>query len=69
MLDAMEVLVATELVVALRALRFAERDPSGAGVRDLFGAAIEALPSGREDRVFGEDVETARELLHGLHDH
>jgi len=69
MLAAMEVLVATELVVALRALSFAERDPSGAGVRDLFGAAIEALPSGREDRVFGDDVETARELLHSLHDY
>ena len=44
MLDAMSVLVATELVVALRALRMAGRTPAGAGVRALFDAAASALP-------------------------
>jgi histidine ammonia-lyase len=63
LLRAMEVLVATELVVALRALTFAGREPSGAGVQELFGAAVQALPAGTEDRVFGWDVEAARRLL------
>ena len=64
-LRAMEVLVATELVVTLRALRFAGREPSGAGVRDLFEAAGQALRTGTEDRAFGRDVETVMRLLWG----
>jgi histidine ammonia-lyase len=63
MLEALGVLVATELVVALRALRFAGRTPSGAGLRVLFRAAAEVLPAGTEDRPFGRDVQAARELL------
>jgi len=62
-LHAMEVLVATELVVAVRALRFAGREPSGAGVHDLFEAAAHALPAGMEDRAFGRDVDVAIRLL------
>ncbi len=63
MLDAMRVLVATELVVALRALSFAGRTPTGAGVRDLFDQAARTLPAGHEDRAFGRDLEAARDLL------
>ena len=53
MLDAMSVLVATGLVVALRALRISGRTPAGAGVRVLFDAAALVLPAGTEDRAFG----------------
>jgi len=63
LLHAMDVLVATELVVTVRALRGADREPVGAGVRTLFEAAAEVLPAGSEDRRFGLDVEAARELL------
>ena len=44
LLRAMRVLVATELVVAMRALALAERRPSGAGVQALFEAAARAHP-------------------------
>lgn len=63
MLAAMEVLVATELVVALRALQLADRVPAGAGVQRLYAAAERALPGGMDDRRFGDDVEAARGLL------
>lgn len=53
MLDAMSVLVATELVVAVRTLRIAGRTPAGAGVRARFDAAALVLPAGIEDRAFG----------------
>jgi histidine ammonia-lyase len=65
MLRAMGVLVATELVVAVRALRIAGRTPAGAGVQALFEAAAGVLPAGLEDRALGQDVEAARELLRG----
>ena len=63
MLDAMRVLVATELVVAVRALRMAGRAPAGAGIQPLFEAIAGTLPAGLEDRTFGGDVEAARELV------
>jgi histidine ammonia-lyase len=63
MLRAMDVLVATELVVAVRALRIAGRAPAGAGVQALFAAAAGVMPPGPEDRAFGQDVEAARNLL------
>lgn len=63
MIEAMNVLVATELVVATRALRMAGREPAGAGVQPLYQAAAVTLPAGTEDRAFGEDVEAAREVL------
>ena len=62
-LDAMSVLIATELVVAMRALRFAGRSPAGAGVQRLFQTASRVLPSDPADRAFGHDVEAARKLL------
>jgi histidine ammonia-lyase len=66
MLEAMEVLVATELVVAARALRMAERVPAGTGVQRLYAAVERTLPGGLEDRRFGQDVEAARRLLGDL---
>ena len=68
MLRAMRVLVATELVVAIRALRLARREPSGAGVQGLFRAAERALPAGTEDRAFGRDVDAAQGLLRSFSD-
>jgi len=65
MLRALRVLVATELVVTLRALRFAGREPSGAGVQALFAQAAQALDPATEDRAFGRDVEVAMRLLWG----
>jgi len=62
-IEAMRVLVATELAVAVRALVLAGREPAGAGTRALFGAARSALPDGLADRRFGEDVELARGVL------
>jgi histidine ammonia-lyase len=59
----MRVLVATEMVVAVRALRLARRESTGAGVRALFVAAVGALPAGLEDRAFGRDVEAALHVL------
>jgi histidine ammonia-lyase len=63
MLEAMAVLVATELVVAVRALRARGRPAAGAGVKALYGAAEQVIPAGPEDRRFGLDVEAARGLL------
>jgi histidine ammonia-lyase len=63
MLRAMHVLVATELVVAVRAAQMARRRPSGTGVLPLFEAATRALPAGTDDRAFGRDVEAARDML------
>jgi histidine ammonia-lyase len=65
LIQAMRTLVATELVVAMRALAFAQRQPSGAGVRALFETAARAVPAGREDRAFGRDVELVAGLLWG----
>jgi histidine ammonia-lyase len=62
-LDALRVLVATELVVAMRALALAGREPVGVGTRALFELARRVLPVGLEDRRFGEDVELAVGVL------
>lgn len=62
-LDAVRVLVATELVVAMRALELSRRVPRGAGTSRLFALARERLPVGLEDRRFSEDVEAAVRLV------
>ena len=62
-LEALRVLVATELVVAFRAIRHAGRTPAGAGTQRMFELADEVLPSGLEDRAFGRDVELAYAAL------
>ncbi len=58
----LRVLVATELVVAVRALRLAGREPTGAGTSELFAAAS-GLPEGLADRELHPDVDAALELL------
>jgi histidine ammonia-lyase len=64
-LAAIGVLVATELVVAVRALEMGGREPTGAGTRPLFDAVRTVLESGLEDRRFGADVELAAGVLAG----
>lgn len=66
-LAALAVLVATELVVALRALTLAGRQPSAHGARELFERACAALPRGLgDDRALGGDVRAAVSLLAAL---
>src|ERR1035437_1237264 len=62
-LDALRVAVATELVVAVRALRLAGQEPVGAGTRPLWQAAIARLNPDLSDRPLHPDVEAARALL------
>jgi histidine ammonia-lyase len=62
-LEAMEVLVACELVVALRALRVAGRRPAGEETGALFAAAARVIAPEMADRAFGEDIEAARAAL------
>jgi histidine ammonia-lyase len=62
-LDALRVLVAVELVAAVRALRLAGHEPSGAGARRLYNAAAPLLDPELADRPLHPDVETARALV------
>ena len=62
-LRALRVAVATELVVAVRALRLAGQEPVGAGNRALWEAAAERLNPDLSDRPLHPDVEIARELI------
>jgi histidine ammonia-lyase len=62
-LDALQVLVATELVVAVRALRVAGHEPVGAGSRPLFEAASRCLDPDLQDRPLHPDIESARMLI------
>jgi histidine ammonia-lyase len=55
--------LATELVLACRALRVAGRAPAGDGTRALFERAVDALPAELEDRPLTADLERARGLL------
>jgi histidine ammonia-lyase len=61
-LDPLRVLVACELVLALRAMRLAARAPSGAGARRLYAAAS-ALPTELADRTLSPDIEAACDVL------
>jgi histidine ammonia-lyase len=67
-IEALRLLIATELVVAVRALRVTGRTPAGAGTRRMFVMAARALPGGLEDRPFGRDVEAAEGVLRGWAD-
>ncbi len=62
-LDALRVLLATELVVAVRALRVARHEPVGAGSRPLFEAASRRLDPDLRDRPLHPDIEAARILI------
>jgi histidine ammonia-lyase len=59
----MRVLVATELVTAVRALRLAGHDPVGAGARPLYEEAAARLDPELGDRPLHPDVEAAAELV------
>jgi histidine ammonia-lyase len=60
----LRVLVATELVVAVRALRLSGRTPSGTGTTALFGAAG-MLNEELGDRALHPDVEVAVAMIEG----
>jgi histidine ammonia-lyase len=62
-LRALRVVVATELVVAVRALRLAGQEPVGAGTRALWQMAAPRLDDDLGDRPLHPDVEAARELI------
>jgi histidine ammonia-lyase len=62
-LDAAAVVVATELLVAVRALRIRGVEPSGTPAADLFRRAAAVLDADVEDRPLAEDLEAARQLL------
>jgi histidine ammonia-lyase len=62
-LEALRVLVATELVVAVRAMRLAGQEPLGAGTRALYADACACLDPELHDRPLHPDVEAARALL------
>jgi histidine ammonia-lyase len=64
-LHALRVVVATELVVAVRALRLAGHEPVGAGTRPLFAAAATRLDPDLSDRPLHPDIEAARFLIEG----
>jgi histidine ammonia-lyase len=62
-LDSATVLVATELVVAVRALRIRGLAPSDTPADGLFGRAAAVLDADMGDRALSDDVEAARRLL------
>ena len=64
-LRALRVVVATELVVAVRALRLAGQEPVGAGTRQLWEVASARLDPDLGDRPLHPDVEAARQLIEG----
>jgi histidine ammonia-lyase len=65
-LDSLRVLVAVELVAAVRALRLAGHEPVGAGSRALYDRAATELDADMHDRPLAPDIETARALISGL---
>jgi histidine ammonia-lyase len=63
-LDSAAVAVATELVVAVRALRMRGQAPvAGTGAGALYAAAARRLDGDLSDRPMGDDIESARALL------
>jgi histidine ammonia-lyase len=62
-LTALRVLVATELVVAVRALRLTDRAPAGAGTRALYARAAAALDGELGDRPLHPDLDAAQALI------
>jgi histidine ammonia-lyase len=59
----LRVLVAVELVTAVRALRLAGHEPTGTGARRLYDAAAPLLDPELADRPLHPDVEAARTLV------
>lgn len=62
-LEALRVLVATELVTAVRALRLAGHEPTGEGARRLYELAAPQLDASLSDRPLHPDVEVARQIV------
>ncbi len=62
-LDSAAVVVATELVIAVRALRMRGQDPSGSPAAELFAAAAARLDADLSDRALAADIEAARLLV------
>ena len=62
-LDSLRVLVAVELVAAVRALRLAGHEPVGAGARPLYDRAAAGLSADMRDRPLAPDIEAARALI------
>jgi histidine ammonia-lyase len=62
-LDALRVLVAVELVAAVRALRLAGHEPVGADSRSLYERAATELSPDMRDRPLAPDIEAARALV------
>jgi histidine ammonia-lyase len=59
----LRVLIASELLAAMRAFELSGRRPHGPGTVPLYHAAAAALPTGRHDRDFGADVQAVLEFL------
>jgi histidine ammonia-lyase len=57
--------VATELAVAVRAVRIRGQAPAGTGTRELFDRAASALPADLGNRPPAADLARARDLLAG----
>ncbi len=64
--DAYRIVLACELVAAVRALRLSGTRPPTPGLAGALGAAISALPPGTADRALDTDLEAAQRLLPGL---
>jgi histidine ammonia-lyase len=57
------VAVASELVVAVRALHLLGLAPVAGDAGDLFAAAVERMDDDPSDRPLSDDLESARRLL------
>jgi histidine ammonia-lyase len=62
-LDSASIAIATELVVAVRALRIRGLEPAGSPAADLYARAAAVLDPDLEDRPLAADLEAARRLL------
>ncbi|MGO9503160.1 MAG: aromatic amino acid ammonia-lyase [Streptosporangiaceae bacterium] len=65
-IDAYRVVLACELVAAVRALRLRGISPGGQGLAAAFERASAALPAGTADRPLDGDLTSARTLFPGL---
>jgi histidine ammonia-lyase len=64
--DAYRIVLACELVAAVRALRLRGLTPARPGLAVAFGLAAQNLPAGTADRALDADLTTAQGLLPGL---
>jgi histidine ammonia-lyase len=62
-LDSAAVAIATELVVAVRALRMRGHEPSDTPAERLFATAAARLEADLSDRALNDDIEVARRLI------